>query len=480
MALPMRRRPEDEQWWNPALPTGAAPRPMAPPQQQPPSSDVLDPFAGPPVPAPQPMPPRVAPVQAPPAAPPQTLGAQLGQPPPPAPSGEAEAYDPDVIDVLSAGLRGFAGNHGPSMREQRWNQQQDRQQKQDTAAYEAWLGQKRLDSQESRDQALQARWGALGDAADHRLENQDKTIAIKEEQAKRLADAQDYWMNPDNAQAKKVQELFAQEGEPRAAGLSMRSLQALNPVLFDDAIKRLHAPEDAAIAARQAGMVAGSATSARERVQLPYDIAGEQRDIVNAGAKDEAKREALSASRRAIPGLTITNESAYDTATADDPTYRKMLDSASAYRALLTSLDKMRAIRSKHGVEIPGAAQGEYDLAKTTAIGAVTKLGETGVLNQGEWDRYSKAIPGITPSVADIPNMIGMDIKGGQLEGVRKALADTVESRLYQWGVRYDEGTLPQGGHESRGGPRKRRSNMGGAPAPAAGGVGGIKPSGSW
>jgi hypothetical protein len=207
---------------------------------------------------------------------------------------------------------------------------------------------------------------------------------------------------------------------------------------------REHQAAETAAAVGQASMPSRVETARRiSEATLPYD---EQRARAGAEARATADITANQNARAGfkIPGLITDDPDVWAANAADDTTRRNMVNSAAAYRKILTGIDRMIELRKKYGVQIPGEIQGEYELGKTAVIGGVTKLGETGVLNEGEWQRYSKVIPGITPSLNDLGAIFGKDISLEQLKGVRRALKGAVDAGLFQWGAHYDYGSLPE------------------------------------
>jgi hypothetical protein len=268
------------------------------------------------------------------------------------------------------------------------------------------------------------------------IDLQEDALALRAEQSAANLD-------PDHPATKAFASTLVRDfGVPESA-VAGQPLNTLKQLKHQFAQKSDYAARD------EIGAVSGSKAQSQVRPHVDQAIQISQRtkqdkiDIAKAGAAGRIEAEQEAHSGTVIPGLIVNNDEAYRQAVGDDPTRRKVQDSAAAYRSLMEATDRMIELRQKYGPRIPGEVQGEYNLAKTTAIGSITQLGASGVLNQGEWERYSKAIPDIDVSLSDVTSIAGYDIKLKQLTGVRRSIESTVDAKLYQWGVQYDYGSLP-------------------------------------
>lgn len=279
------------------------------------------------------------------------------------------------------------------------------------------------------------------------LELREKGLETAAEKEERLNRQWSEMNTPGTEAAQRAEDIAVRGGlDPEVA----RGKTAVELARLSSAVNEYFKNTGAIGAARtgQAARTAGAVVEAQMpgKVETAYKTAEAVQPLelekIRAAqtAKIEGEREAYY---KPVPGLIIDDANAFRNASGDDVTRRKISDSASAYRTLMTSLDAMERLREQHGAKLPGDVQGEYESNKTLAIGAITTLGATGVLNEGEYQRYSKMIPGITPSLLDLPNLLGMDIKLDQIRGVKRALRGTVDAKLYQWGARYDYDSLP-------------------------------------
>jgi hypothetical protein len=104
---------------------------------------------------------------------------------------------------------------------------------------------------------------------------------------------------------------------------------------------------------------------------------GEENKIATENRTNE--REVAKASTP-IPGLRVTNPEAWTAAMRDPATRKKAEDASQAFSMMNENLRRMRELRAEYGAELPGEVQAEYDGYKTLAIGGITSLGQTGVL----------------------------------------------------------------------------------------------------
>lgn len=405
MALPLADE-ERDQLWNPALPGVPGRLPPMPPAVLPPAA----------VPAALP-----SPVAAP--APPQIdRAAGMEQPKP--------HYKPDLADYIYGALAGFTGNLGASQRELRWRDQQDRQraQQQDRDRLQMWMEtQKGTSAQQAlRQQAL--------DAGAERLKlQQERQAGIDRER--------DYNLDPNDPSVQRMRSFVLTQAAGRltpeeVAGMSNRQLQAVMTMINREA-ERAHAGEDTRIAAQRAGATSGASTAAREAVQLPYDVAREERSIDVEGRKGVNREAAKRADVGELPGAVITNRDVYTRASTDGTSRRDMEKAVSSSRKAIQAIDDMIAIRQKHGTQpLPSAAQSNYDNSKSVFRGQLSVASETGTLQSFDIAEYAKQIPEITPGATDALSLVsGKDVKLEQLKGLRESFVRKLNSGVERWGI---------------------------------------------
>lgn len=283
-----------------------------------------------------------------------------------------------------------------------------------------------------------------------RLAQAGERLQLGRGKEERLQEAHEYRYNPEKADD--VRAFLATRGMDVAPlkDMSLDDMKAVSPEI-KQAVEVAQADITNAIAADKARGVAQATMQPKidtakgisdATQENKLELVREAGQIRNANELAKKQAERADAAKHPIRGFIIEDDDSYGVAASDQVTRRNMELSAGAYRSLMESLDRMESLRAQHGAELPGEVQGEYETAKTTAIGAITVLGQTGVLNDGEYQRYSKMIPGIDPSLGDALLVFDKDIKGDQIRGVKRALRGTVDAKLYQWGARYDYDSL--------------------------------------
>lgn len=184
-------------------------------------------------------------------------------------------------------------------------------------------------------------------------------------------------------------------------------------------------------------------------------------------AAESAKVEGARAAQAntVVPGFVVDNQAAFQQIASDPTSLRKLQADVDSFRGLLSALDRMEALRQQHGVELQSGEGSEYGTAKTTAIGALTQLAASGVLNEGEFQRYTKMIPDIELTWTDAAMLGGKDITLEKLQGVKRALEGTVQDKLYSRGGRLDLDSLPMRQKKKPAGKGKAKPKAA-APAP--------------
>lgn len=257
----------------------------------------------------------------------------------------------------------------------------------------------------------------------------DETVGLRQRAEERNT-------NPQSDYAKAAREvLIANGADPEeVAKLSSDQMKQNFPAFKAD-IEYAQRGLTAAVAGEKAGAVA--------EAQHPFKMA-EARE--GALARTQAEREAYSAP---IPGTTIVDPKAYEMAMGDPALRHKVYASVESFRSVDDGINDMVALRQKYGVQLPGAAQAEFDANKTVVVGAITQIGSTGVLNEGEWKRYSSMLPGVLPSWQDLQSAIAngidptslingdalKDVKLDQLRGVQKAMKARTGGKLRVYGI---------------------------------------------
>lgn len=198
------------------------------------------------------------------------------------------------------------------------------------------------------------------------------------------------------------------------------------------------------------------AAAARSGAQAEAGVAPKEEVI--AFGQDHAK--GLKGGAVRIPGSVVDDDAAYGAAIANPAQRIKAEDSVGGALALDQSLSKMQEIRKRVGIE-PFASNDktQYDLAYGNAIGAITKLYNSGVLNEAEYARYKESIPTLSPHMSDAKDRIlGLFVDGkqddtvmSQLQGFQKESRELAGARSRPFGYHVDyDGT----GAANGGGPK--------------------------
>lgn len=149
-----------------------------------------------------------------------------------------------------------------------------------------------------------------------------------------------------------------------------------------------------------------------------------------------------------FPGLKVEEPQAWAAANMTPTERRKNLAYFNGVQQVNNSLQRMIELREQNGTEILGRAKSDYDAALTAAIGGFTQIGQSGVLNGGEFARYKDFIPGIGPHLNDVMRLGGGDPTLEQLKGVQDSVKALAGDGLRSIGISFDENVKPTGSKE--------------------------------
>lgn len=130
-----------------------------------------------------------------------------------------------------------------------------------------------------------------------------------------------------------------------------------------------------------------------------------------------------------IPGLRPTGEA---TSALEKKDITNLRDGAGAYQSMVESIKQMKRLRQQVGTELTAsAADSEFQALATTTIGGLTKLAQTGVLNEGEFQRFKKLMPtDLGPGFGDVSRVAGKDPVLVRLDGVLNAVTRAANANL--------------------------------------------------
>lgn len=271
-------------------------------------------------------------------------------------------------------------------------------------------------------------------------------------------------------------------------GGNMEAVRAVSPVLrrqYDVA----HADETNAIAAEKAGGVARAQTQSRSDVGAENADQDAETAARRAGAVAEAQapyavdraveisgrtlpdRQKLKASpgspgaeeydpetgervpttgdmradtlkRRQgletpIPGTEVVDQPAWQASVQTPAARGQVATLTRGYQQVTDGINRMIDIRKRVGPELYGKDKADYDAAQLAVIGGYTKIGESGVLNGGEYQRYAERIPSIRPGMNDVLGLAtGKDEVLEQLTGLKSSTDASVDTSLSAYGLR--------------------------------------------
>lgn len=182
-------------------------------------------------------------------------------------------------------------------------------------------------------------------------------------------------------------------------------------------------------------------------------------------------REKYDSLKTPIPGLEIDDEEAWAASVTTPGGREKIQKYWQGVQQTKNALGRMKKLREENGIEVMGEQKAAYDAALTAAIGGFTQIGNSGVLNGGEFARYKDMIPGMAPRLADAGRLIGgEDQTVAELTGVMSEVDSLAADGLAVAGVRPGSGGSKKAGAPGGGSKAKLGDGFSeGAPSSAAG-----------
>lgn len=169
-------------------------------------------------------------------------------------------------------------------------------------------------------------------------------------------------------------------------------------------------------------------------------------DEITAGEKrklDENQKQADRAARTTpIPGTEVADAPGWDAASQTPAARGQVANVVNSYKEVSQAIDRMIDIRKRAGVELVGKDKTDYDTAQTQAIAGYTKLGNSGMLNGHEYERYKDMVPSITPGWTDALDFMGSAVGHGgdtvleKLQGLKQGTESAIDTSLGTYGLR--------------------------------------------
>lgn len=194
------------------------------------------------------------------------------------------------------------------------------------------------------------------------------------------------------------------------------------------------------------GIDAGTVDPLTGKPKLPTDEDGNP--IKPKTAAQVAAGEKADLLATPFPGMKIDDNDAWRASNTTPAAREKNLKYFNGVQQVNNSLARMIKLREDNGTEILGRAKSDYDAALTAAIGGFTQIGQSGVLNGGEFARYKDFIPGIGPHLNDVMRLGGGDPTLEQLKGVQDSVKALAGDGLRSIGGSFDESVKPSGSKE--------------------------------
>lgn len=212
----------------------------------------------------------------------------------------------------------------------------------------------------------------------------------------------------------------------------------------NDPMKELKRKQAAAL---QAGIDDGSIDPTTLKPKAKLDDEGNP--IKPKTAAQVAAGEKADLLATPFPGSVVDNDQAWRAANLTPAEREKNKKYFTGVQQVRNSLQRMIQLREDNGTEILGRAKSDYDAALTAAIGGFTQIGQSGVLNGGEFARYKDFIPGISPHLNDVTRLVGgNDPTLEQLKGVKDSVDALASDGLRTIGISFDSKVKPSGSKE--------------------------------
>lgn len=276
---------------------------------------------------------------------------------------------------------------------------------------------------------------------------------------------QQYKLDPSNPEAVQKARLIQELSGVDTSGMSNAAQQALQGLLSGN--QRLQNAEPQAQAARQGAINADIANAPSTTAVAAGKSAAETRARVGA----QAGAERAEAGNEDIGNSTVVDPKVWASRSRDPTAVTTASKLATGAAQFDQAMSDMAALHKKNGTMVmPSGDQSTYKSAQSAAIGGLTTLFQTGVINEAEYKRYIERIPepGISTGAA-YGAVTNQDTVGDQIAGTHGEIMKIFDRGLGTYGRRYQApGQQPSAasGRASYGPDADHPSNLGTAPAP--------------
>jgi len=206
-------------------------------------------------------------------------------------------------------------------------------------------------------------------------------------------------------------------------------------------------------------------------------LTGKPKEAAKTAAQIEREGKA-DVLRTPIPGSAVVDEEAWKASTTSAVERRGIQKYFQGVQQVRNGIAALKQLREENGTEMFGQAKSNYDSELTAVIGGFTQIGQSGVLNGGEFARYKDFIPGIGPKASDAMRLLPghSDPTLDELQGVADAVEQLAGDGLATVGLAFEGPAQTRAGKGARAaapsGGSKAKLGDGfseGAPSSAAG-----------
>src|SRR5690349_585579 len=198
------------------------------------------------------------------------------------------------------------------------------------------------------------------------------------------------------------------------------------------------------------------AAGAEAQARLPAQITEKQ----TPGAEEQRQRELLANARTLIPDTEIVDEAAWNAASSDATRRANIEKIVSALQQARGNVSTMVDLRKQYGSKLNWDTLTDADkrvaldrmaTAQQAAVGGLGALGNTGVVNAGEFPRYASTLPNGGLGLSDftdeaLGSLLGQsrDTQLEQLLGAQRQINEAAGTALGTYGIRFRAPGAPQ------------------------------------
>lgn len=275
-------------------------------------------------------------------------------------------------------------------------------------------------------QAQIENWQAQDERARLNIENRGRNTDLR-------AVMQQYKLDPNNPEAVSKARLIQELSNVDMSGLSNAAQASLMSLLSGN--QKLENAQPIAAASAQGRIDTELANEPATTAAAARKAAAE----ASARTRATASAERADSSEEDIGNSEITDPKVWASASRNTTSVGNANKIAAAAAQFDQAMGDMSALQAKNGTMVmPSGDKSAYDAAQTAAIGGLTTLFQTGVINEQEYKRYIQRIPESGVSKGSVYGAItDKNVVGEQIAGTRGELLKIFDRGLGQYGRRY-------------------------------------------